>query len=799
MASKRPRRHDRKQLTDDAEALDESSKPSLSRRRFLTVATAAPVLTVGARWLRDGTSTAHAQPVAGMSSLLDSEPVQAPLSGAVPSPPSVEEIFDIGDALVYASQPTMPLVELEVGEDGLARFDLPRLESGQGVTTALGMIVAEELDLPLDDVVVTLAEGRPELFFNQLTAGSSTIRAFFDPLRVLAATARLQLVLAAAEHWGLSPADLRTRHGQVEAPDGRALGYGELSRAAAAIANREGGREGIPKPVSEYRTIGVPHGRVDGLDIVTGRKKFAMDLDIPRAIPTMVRRAPWIKGRVTQIHNAAAVEKMPGVVGVVPLPTGVAVAAETFEQARAGASALRLSYDPGPLARESNDTLRQKLEDSIPPFEVPPVGPAGETFEATIDWAPLYHAFLETETAVADVRPDGADVWMGFQAPIWARQEIAKELGLPVEDVHAHVVPAGGAFGRRAFFDGAMEAVRVSSALGRPVKLMWPRIDDVRHGRVRPPEVSRFRANVLDGKVVSFEQRVSAVDVDFRHGLGEILTAAAMQLPEKERMAVGNEAFGQAAFATMVSSPYNFGSYTKRRDDVQLGTWTGAYRSVPCQPARAAEEIVVDELAALIGADPVEFRRVVLKSDRARAVLDAVVKAGKWGRPLPDGIAQGVGIHKESKTYTAALVELDARNPDAPKVTRATLAVDIGLPINPLGLKAQMEGCLVDAISVTLSAGLHIVDGLPLESSYADYRFAKMADTPRDVNIIIMPPNGEHIGGAGEVGFAAPSGAIANAYARATGRKPRSFPLMFDVDFDPIPPGELPGPIYLSA
>ena len=222
---------------------------------------------------------------------------------------------------------------------------------------------------------------------------------------------------------------------------------------------------------------------------------------------------------------------------------------------------------------------------------------------------------------------------------------------------------------------------------------------------------------------------------------------------------------------------------------------TCSYRSVHIQPSRLVEEILVDEMAKAAGKDPVAFRLEYLRLPRARAVLKAVAEAAQWGKAMPAGFAQGVGVHQETKSFTACIVEIDARVPSAAQVVRATIAIDVGTPINPSGIEAQLQGGLCESIALVLSAGLHIQNGLPLEGSYSQYHFSRMKNYPKDVKIIIMPPSAEAIGGLGEVGLSASSGAIANAYARATGTKPRSFPLNFPVDFTPIPPGKLPTPV----
>jgi isoquinoline 1-oxidoreductase beta subunit len=474
----------------------------------------------------------------------------------------------------------------------------------------------------------------------------------------------------------------------------------------------------------------------------------------------------------------------------------VAVVADTFEQARMGVNALDVTFGPGPIDHESNETILAQLKAQLPPYDPPLQG--ARTVEAEFDFAPVSHAPLESECAVADVRPDGAEIWSGFQTPILALQAIALELGLPQDKVKAHVVPPGGGFGRRVFYEGPMEAALISRAVGMPVRLMWPRADDFRHGRCRPQQVHRFRATLVGREVVGFDQRVSAVATDFRQGLGEILTAAAASMPFDAKQTIGNDMFAQGVFTTMVSSPYIFGGYKKKLVELANGQPTASYRSVPCQPARGAEEIMVDEVAAALGLDPIAFRMSWLKDQRTKAVMQKAAELAQWGKAMPPGFAQGIGVHIEGRCHTACIVELDGRNPLDAQVTRAVMTVDVGLPVNPKTIEAQMLGGISEAISLTLRAGLHFQDGLPLEGSFHHYHWLRQKDFPKDVTIHVMPANGSPIGGIGEVGMAAPTGAIANAYAKATGIKPRSFPIVFPVNFEPYKPGYLPPPAHKS-
>ncbi|ONI88944.1 isoquinoline 1-oxidoreductase [Actinosynnema sp. ALI-1.44] len=719
-----------------------------TRRGFLTFLVAAPTLTLAT----------------DMSA-----------EAALPSLPAPADIVDLGDVLILAGTPTSNMLVLEVTPEGAVHFRLPRAEVGQGITTAVAMLVAEEMDVPVANVRVSLSDARPELLFNQLTGGSNTIRSLYGPVRRTAAAARARLVAAAGEEWNLRTAELTTKNGAVHAPDGREISFGELTATAArstAAVTAE------PKPEAHHRVVGTEQSRVDARAMVTGQLKYTMDLDVPGAMPTVVRRPPTINGSVRTVDDSVA-KAMPGVLAIAVVPTGVAVMAETFGQAIAAKDALRVTWNKGTVDDLSDPDIKAKLRAAALPFVVPPL--LTRHVDGEFDFAFVSHAPMETNSAIADVRADRAEIWAGLKSPIVAKQTIAAALGLPQDKVTVHVTQGGGSFGRRLFFDAALEAAQISKTMRRPVKLMWTRVDDMRHGRARAASHHKIRATFALGRVLTFEHRVASVETDFRHGLGEILTATAAHLP-----VAGNLGFAETVFLTTVKVPYDFGVVTQVLNEVPLRMHTGSWRSVYSANTRGAEEIMVDEVAAKLGKDPVAFRRESLKSDRQRAVLDKVASAGDWGRTMPKGFAQGVAFHDEYKSCTACLVEVDARDPGKPRVVKAVIAVDVGRPINPLGVRAQMLGGLTDAISTTLRAGLHIDKGLPLEGSYSQFHYARQKDSPTQVEIHVMPANGEP-GGAGELGVPAAVGAIANAYARATGIKPRSFPITFPVDFDPFP------------
>ncbi|KAA2257555.1 xanthine dehydrogenase family protein molybdopterin-binding subunit [Solihabitans fulvus] len=742
----------------------------LGRRRFLGYLLAAPTLAVAVQW--------------GAESL---DPPTA--EAAIPSLPQPEDLFDLGDLQNLAALPTSGLVSVQVNADGTASFAVPRAEVGQGMTTAVAMMIAEELDLPLDKVIVTLADARPELLMNQLTGGSNSMRSMYVPVRTAAAIARQQLVAAAARQWNLPVAELGTRDGVVTHPSGRSATYGSL--AAAAAATRTTAVSAPLKSPEQFRILGTPQNRVDARDIVTGRKTFGMDLRVPNAKPTMVRRPPTINGTVGSVRNADAVRAMPGVTDIAVVSHGVAVRGETFGQCIDALRALEVTWGPGTVDTESDDTVLRKVRAAELPLAVPPL--LSQHVDAEFTFAFASNSPLEPDNAIADVRQDSAEIWSSLKVPIVAQQEIAAMLGLPPDAVTVHVVQGGGSFGRHLFHDVAAEAAEISKAMGKPVKLMWSRTDDFRHGRTHPMCTSRIRATYLLGAVLSFEQRHTSVRTDFSHGLGEMITSTAAQLP-----VAGNLGFAETIFELTQSSPYDFGVTTQLLNEVPLGFNTGSMRNIYSPNVVCAQELVVDQLAARMGKDPVAFRREFLKDDRLRAVLDKAADAGEWGRSLPPGVAQGIGLHAEYRAAVASLVEIDCRPetvqrkvPDGvtgPRVTRALIVVDPGFAINPRGLEAQLIGAMNDAIALGLTSSLHIDNGIPLEGSWDNYFYTRQWNTPLDLKVIVLPPTTGKPGGAGELGVAPSLAAVACAYARATGTMPTSFPINHDtLAFTPYP------------
>ncbi|MFE7171457.1 molybdopterin cofactor-binding domain-containing protein [Streptomyces sp. NPDC057616] len=686
--------------------------------------------------------------------------VAAPLACDTSSAQGSEPRRDASGVLVTGTDEEMLVLEVTRANKVVVR--LPRVEVGQGVTTAVAMMIAEELDARLADVDIPLADARTK--GNQSTGGSSSVSSLYGPARQLAATARARLVTAAARRWHLPARTLRTRDTMVIAPDGRTATFGSLSASAARI--RRTAVSDKPKPASRHKVIGRATNRVDARDLVTGRAKFTGDLNVAGAHPTVVARPPTLGGKVVSVDTRAA-RVLPGVHAVVRVPGGVAVVAESFHHAFQARDALKIKWAPGPLARLSDDGIRARLRAAVPRLPAAPRGTA--QVEGEFAFAFVSHAPMEVLTAIADVRAHKAEIWFSSQTPMEARDTIAHAVGLPASAVTVRVMRGGGSFGRRLTFDAAIEAALISKAARRPVKLMWSRNDDTRHGRMRPAGHHRIRASHKDGRVVAFTHAMASVNESY----GKNATSAVLVRP-----AAAGSVRPASAPAPSDSGLYNFGRVTGDSGGVDLAMPLGAWRSVDSGTMRTAEEIMVDEVARSLGKDPVAFRRTTLRNKAVRAVLEKAARAGDWGRAMPDGHGQGVAVHEEYGSCVACLAEIDATDPNKPRVTKVVMAADVGTAVNPRGLEAQLMGTALDGISTVLSAGLHIDRGAVREGSFGDFRWARQRDAPLHFEAHIMPSKGEP-GGAGELGVPAASGAVANAYARATGTSPRRFPLTF--------------------
>ena len=680
--------------------------------------------------------------------------------------------------------PFAPNAWIRIGSDDIVTVIVDRSEMGQGVSTALPMLVAEELDAEWSRVRYEFAPANAAysnpLSVGQVTGGSTSVRAAYRPLREAAARARLMLVAAAAARWSVPATGCRTENGAVSAPDGRRARYGELAAAAAAQPVPE---RVTLKPARDFRLIGKSLPRLDAEDKVTGRARFGVDAEPPGVLTAVVARCPVFGGTLRRF-DAGAARAIPGVRFVVPIGSGVAVVAEGYWAAHRGRDALALEWDEGPLAALDDAALASRLE-ALSHEEGRLVQKAGagaaaaaaRTLDAVYQLPYLAHATMEPMNCTADVRADRVTLWVPTQfqsAPRLvgggSRGAAARAAGVGIADVTLHTTHLGGGFGRRAETDFVTEACQVSKAVGAPVKLMWSREDDIRHDQYRPASRHSLRGGLgPDGAPLLWSHQVVTPSIMAKflpHWLPGFATRIAGPLKG------GIDALAIEGAADL---PYAIPHRELRYVRADLGVPVGFWRSVGHSHTAFAVECFLDELAALAGKDPIEFRRGLLSgAPRHLGVLNLAAERSGWGTPLAAGQGRGVALHESFGSYVAQVAEVSIEQ-GRPRVHRVVCAIDCGQVINPDIVRAQMEGGIVYGLSAALSGRISLEKGRVKQSNFHDYRILTMREMPA-IEVYLVPSELEP-GGVGEPGTPPIAPAVANALFAATGKRIRRLPI----------------------
>ncbi|MFJ6671753.1 molybdopterin cofactor-binding domain-containing protein [Actinosynnema sp. NPDC091369] len=627
-----------------------------------------------------------------------------------------------------------PNVFVRLDEHGRITATAPKPDSGQGVRTMVALLVAEELVVGPGDVRVEQAHGDTARFGSQGVGNSFSARQLGEPIRRAAATARCLLVTAAARRWGVPVEECAARDGAVR-HGRRVLRYGSLVRDAAALDPAT-----VPvalTPPERWRLLGRTRaGRVDAKAIVTGKARYGIDTRPPGALVAVVLRPPWIGAVVDSVDDGAA-RAVPGVVAVTALdPTtsgqgGVAVIARSTPEALRGREALRVTWRGGTPTADS----RQWLADLGTALPAVPTAPGPIAFEATYELPLLAHAPMEPMNATAHLTDTGLTVWAPTQDPGTLRALLAGQLGLDQAAVRVEATLAGGAFGRRIEPDPVLEAVACSRVAGAPVSVVWTRDDDMRHDSYRPMSVHRLAAVVDADGVPTWRA----------HGVAT--------WPLNIFPFFNNPAIVKASGDHF---PYTVpGQVDVVLRDAPLRT--GFWRAVYAGHFQYAEECFLSELGHRAGLDQVELRRRLLPADsRLRRALDA---AASRAGALPPGATRGVACHDDYGSVIAVIADSsDGR------VRRVTAAVDVGPVLHPSGVRAQVEGGVMDALSTVSGAQITVRDGRVVQSSFRDYAWARIDQAP-DVDVVLVPSDAP-IGGLGELAYPPAAAAIASATGR---------------------------------
>jgi isoquinoline 1-oxidoreductase beta subunit len=668
-------------------------------------------------------------------------------------------------------RPVNPNAFLRIGKDGTCTVFVKHLEFGQGVNTALPMLVAEELDCEWSKVRYALAPAGADYahtaFGMQMTGGSSSVWNSYEQLRTVGAQARAMLVQAAAEQWKAKPADLRTEKGSVIGPGGKRLSYGQLAEAAGKLPVPDKVTLKDPKA---FTLIGKPTRRLDSAEKVNGRAQFGLDVKRPNLHTALVAHPPVFGAKLARF-DAGKVKTVPGVTHVVELSNGVAVVGTSFWAAKTGRDALQVEWDLGPNAKASTEALSKQFRETaktpgklVKKADQPDAArSAAKTLVAEYEVPFLAHAAMEPLNCTVEVRADSAEIWVGSQFQGVDQMAAAKVLGMKPEQVKLNTMLAGGGFGRRAnpASDYIIEACEVAKEIKVPVKVVWTREDDLRGGYYRPMYVHRIEAGLdARGAIAGWNHAI----------VGPSIIAGTPFEPMMVK-----DGIDPTSVEGVGDGPYAIPNLQVMLHTVDAGVPVLWWRSVGHSHTAFVVESMVDEIAAAAGKDPLALRRELLaKNPRVLKVLDlAAAKAG-WGTPLPKGRARGIAVADSFGSVCAQVAEVSLEGNNV-KVHRVVAAFDCGLVVNPLTVEAQLQSAVAFGLSAALHGKITLKDGRVEQSNFHDYPVLRMNEMPKvEVHLV---PGGEKPTGVGEPGTPPVAPAVANALFALTGKRARTLPL----------------------
>jgi isoquinoline 1-oxidoreductase beta subunit len=675
---------------------------------------------------------------------------------------------------------------IRIAPDGTVTIVNPAAEMGQGVNTSIPLVIAEELDADWSKVKVEQAAVDPiynhPVLRTQMVVASISLRGYWMPCRIAGAQARRVLMEAAAGRWGVPVEEVATEPGVViHKASGQRLGYGEIAAFAQVPDKLPEIKPEQLKHAAQFRLIGKDVERVDVRVKSTGQETYAIDVRVPGMLyGTLARRPVRDSGPIT--FNRDEIQALPGIVDVVGLEQGVGILGESVEAVFAAREKLNVQWKDAPGFKMNSDAaLAEYVAKVRDPAAKGVVGrltgdPAAalaaaakvHASEFTTDYA--YHAQMEPHACVASVTRDGLELWAGTQWPTQAVAQAAKAAGVDPDKVKFHHVTMGGGFGRNAFVEYAVDATQLSKAVGRPVKMIQTREDDLANGRFRPMTAQRVEAGVDDsGKVVAWRHRIAADTIvpylygqarmDAQKGVDHIVIYGA-DMPH-----------------------YDIPNHVGEHLYEERGIRTAAYRGIGAGHNNFAIEVVVDELARMAGKSPVEYRLSLLKDARAKAVVERVaqmadVSRNREGRGL--GIAfSKLGALPLGFSVIAAVAEVSVAVASGQiRVHNLWLAADVGLPVQPDNVVAQIEGAAIFSLSTALKERVTIKDGLVEQTNFHDYEILRMSEVPEIRTELIR--SGDMPLPVGELSTGVTLPAIANAVYALTGKQLRHAPFTPD-------------------
>lgn len=669
-----------------------------------------------------------------------------------------------------------PNAFIRIDREGLVTLIMPKVEMGQGTYTSIPMLIAEELEVDLQQVRLEHAPADDKLYADpilgsQVTGGSTSIRGAWEPLRRAGATARSMLVAAAGKQWNVDAADCRAENGQVlRAGSDDKLGYGELADAAATMPVPE---EVPLKAPKDFKLIGKPTRRLDSPDKVNGKALYGIDVRLPNMKIATVAACPVLGGKLDSVDTSKAMQ-VKGVREVVQLSDAVAVIGDHMWAAKQGLAALDIKWNGGAnekvdledivgqLAAASNgegEALSTAVATNKGDFKRA-LEQAPQRFEATYQVPFLAHAAIEPMNCTAHVHQGGCEVWVGTQAPSLAVAGVIGVTKLPPDKVFIHNHHIGGGFGRRLDVDFIKQAVAIAMQVDYPVKVVWTREEDMQHGIYRPYYYDRLAAGLdADGKPVAWHHRVTGSSI------------MARWVPQLFKDNLDLDAV-EYAMEPVYELPNLFVEYVRQEPP---GIITGWWRGVGATHNVFMVETFIDELAHKAGQDPLDYRLALLeKNPRAKAVLQLAADKAGWGSPLPQGSGRGLSVQYAFGTYLAQVAEVEVAEQEV-RVKRVVCSLDCGMQVNPETIRAQMEGGIVFGISGALWGEITTKNGRVQQSNYDNYRVMRINEAPA-IEVYLVD-SGEAPGGIGEPGTAGVAPALGNAVFAASGKRVRQLPI----------------------
>jgi isoquinoline 1-oxidoreductase beta subunit len=663
-----------------------------------------------------------------------------------------------------------PNAFIRIDHSGKTTLVMPQVEMGQGVYTAIAMILAEELDADFTQVALEHAPPDEKLYANpmlgiQATGNSNSIRAFWIPLRTAGAAARSMLVQAAAQQWQVDPGSCTASVGSVtHAASGRTLRYGDLVDAASNLP--------IPvkpslKDPKDFVLIGKPIKRLDTPNKTNGKVIYGIDAMLPGMKFATLAASPVFGGKVAHVDDSAA-KTVPGVQKVVVLDDLVAVVGDHMWAAKKGLDALVVTWNEGANAQLSSRDIWEKLraaskQDGVIAKSIGDIGKGlsrGDKFEADYEVPFLAHAPMEPMNCTVRLTPGGCEIWIGTQVAARVQETAAAAAGVPIGKVTVNNHLLGGGFGRRLETDMVASAVRIARHVDAPIKVVWTREEDIQHDIYRPVYRDVISASLSAGKIVAWKYRISGSSI------------MARWLPAAFQKGIDIDAVDSA-----VDIPYEIPNLQVEyvRDEPPAVT-TGFWRGVGPNNNVFAVESFIDELARKAGMDPIAFRRGMLETKpRFRNVLDLVAEKSDWGKPLPARVGRGVCLQPSFASFIATVVEAEVDEQGEVYLRRVTSAVDTGIAVNPDTIVAQLQGGLIFGLTAALYGEITIEKGRVQQSNFNDYRMLRIDEVPNiEVHVV---KSGEAPGGIGESGCTAGPPALRNAIYAATGVALRRLPI----------------------